>query len=93
MADATATFRAARDFLLEHATDYEGAVAGFSWPELPEFNWAQDWFDVIAAEHPDRAALRIVEDDGSDAAYSYGELARALAAAGGVVAGTRRTTR
>ena len=83
MADATATFRAARDFLLEHATDYGGAVAGFSWPELPEFNWAQDWFDVIAAEHPDRAALRIVEDDGSDAAYSYAELAeRSLRLAG-----------
>jgi acetyl-CoA synthetase len=75
MADATATFRAARDFLLDHATDYEGAVAGFAWPELPEFNWAHDWFDVIAAEHPDRPALRIIEDDGGDASYSYGSLA------------------
>jgi hypothetical protein len=38
--------------------------AEFSWPELDEFNWALDWFDVIAAEHPDRVALRIVADDG-----------------------------
>jgi acetyl-CoA synthetase len=75
MADATATFRAARDFLLDHATDYAGAVAGFTWPELPEFNWAHDWFDVVADEHPDRPALRIVEDDGSDVAYSYAQMA------------------
>jgi acetyl-CoA synthetase len=75
MADATATFRAARDFLLDHADDYAGAVAGFGWPELPTFNWAQDWFDVVAAEHPDRPALRIVEDDGNDATSTYGAMA------------------
>ena len=44
----------------------------FAWPELDEFNWALDWFDVIAAEHPDRPALRIVGDDA--ASLTYGEL-------------------
>ncbi len=59
-----ASFRAARDLLLRHRADYDAARAEFSWPELDEFNWALDWFDVIAAEHPDRTALRIVTSPG-----------------------------
>jgi acetyl-CoA synthetase len=59
-----AGFRAARDLLLRHRADYDAARAEFSWPELDEFNWALDWFDAIAAEHPDRAALRIVTSPG-----------------------------
>ena len=71
--DASLTaFRAARDLLLNHREDYDAAVAEFSWPKLGEFNWALDWFDEIAAEHPDRIALRVVGDDGSDEAVSYG---------------------
>ena len=31
---------------------------------------------MIAAEHPDRLALRVVGDDGSDEAVSYGEMSR-----------------
>ena len=72
---STAAFRAARDLLLGHRTDYEAARREFSWPELGEFNWALDWFDVIAAEHPDRPALRILADDGFDVSLSYAELA------------------
>jgi acetyl-CoA synthetase len=67
--------RAARDLLLAHRTDYAAAVAGFNWPALGEFNWALDWFDVIAAEHPDRLALRVVGDDGSDEAVTYAAMA------------------
>jgi len=74
--DASLTaFRAARDLLLNHREDYDAARAEFSWPELGEFNWALDWFDAIAAEHPDRIALRVVGDDGSDEAMSYGRMA------------------
>ena len=74
--DASLTaFRAARDLLLNHREDYDAARAEFSWPELDEFNWALDWFDEIAAEHPDRIALRVVGDDGSDEAMSYGRMA------------------
>ena len=61
-----ASFRAARDFLLRHRDDYDAARAGFGWPELDEFNWALDWFDVIATEHPDRTALRIVTPPGPE---------------------------
>ena len=69
-----AAFRAARDLLLRHRDDYAAAVAEFSWPHLDEFNWALDWFDVIAAEHPDRDALRIVTGGDGSARLSYAEL-------------------
>jgi acetyl-CoA synthetase len=72
----TGALRAARDLLLELRSDYAAAAASFAWPELAEFNWALDWFDVIAAEHPGRIALRVVGDDGSDEAVSYGEMSR-----------------
>jgi acetyl-CoA synthetase len=71
---ATEVFRAARDLLLAHRTDYDTARREFAWPDLDEFNWALDWFDVIAAEHPDRPGLRIVSDDGSGVSLSYGSL-------------------
>ncbi|MGE5133364.1 MAG: AMP-binding protein [Gemmatimonadota bacterium] len=72
---SAAAFRAARDLLLRHREDYQAALAEFAWPELTEFNWALDWFDAIAAEHPDREALRIVADGDAAARLSYGELA------------------
>jgi len=71
----TATFRAARDLLLARRTDYAAARAGFAWPALDEFNWALDWFDVVAAEHPQRTALRVVWDSGNDESLTYGEMA------------------
>ncbi|MGP7996472.1 MAG: AMP-binding protein [Streptosporangiaceae bacterium] len=71
----TLAFRAARDLLLRHREDFAAAQAGFSWPHLTEFNWALDWFDVIAAEHPDRDALRIVADGEAAAQLSYAALA------------------
>jgi acetyl-CoA synthetase len=74
MTSSTDAFRAARDLLLSYRDDYESARREFAWPRLDEFNWALDWFDVIAAEHPDRPALRILADDGSDVSLSYGEL-------------------
>ena len=70
----TTAYRAARDLLLQHREDYDAARSQFSWPELDEFNWALDWFDVIAAEHPDTGALRVVTS-GSDTRLSYAEIA------------------
>jgi acetyl-CoA synthetase len=61
-AASTAAFRAARDFLLRHRDEYAVARREFIWPRLDEFNWALDWFDVIAAEHPNRMALRVVDE-------------------------------
>ncbi|MGZ4354645.1 MAG: AMP-binding protein, partial [Gaiellaceae bacterium] len=67
------SFRAARDLLLAHRDDYEAARSAFAWPELDAFNWALDWFDVVAAGN-DRPALRIVEEDGADRTLSFAEL-------------------
>ena len=72
---ATEALREARDFLFAHATDYDGAVGGFAWPRPAEFNFALEWFDVIAGERPDQAAVTIVEADLSARSWSYGELA------------------
>jgi acetyl-CoA synthetase len=68
-----AGFLAARDLLLRHREDYQAAVAEFRWPSLERFNWALDWFDAVAAQHPDREALRIVTDEGT-VSRCYGEL-------------------
>lgn len=71
---ATHTIREMRDFLFTHATDYAAARAGFAWPQVGEFNFALEWFDVVAAENPDRPAVQIVSADLSLQAWSYGEL-------------------
>ncbi|WP_243062796.1 AMP-binding protein [Humibacter sp. RRB41] len=72
----TEAVREARDFLFAHGTDYEGAVGGFAWPQLDEFNFALEWFDVVAGEHPDRAAVTIVGADLTARSWSYAELSR-----------------
>lgn len=69
----TAAFRDARDFLVAHREDYAGAAAQFRWPELGAFNWALDWFDVVAAGN-DRPALWIVEEDGTEQRFSFAEM-------------------
>jgi acetyl-CoA synthetase len=67
-------FRAARDFLLQHRTDYDTAVRDFRWPQFERFNWALDWFDVIARDNT-RPALVIVEEDGHEIRRTFVELA------------------
>ena len=71
---ATNAIREMRDFLFANATDYDAARAGFSWPETAEFNFALEWFDVVAGENPDRPAVQIVDADLSLHAWTYGEL-------------------
>jgi acetyl-CoA synthetase len=71
---AGAEFRSARDFLLDNREDLAAAAGGFSWPRPAEFNWALEWFDLLADEHPDRPALTLVEEDGSVGSWSYAEL-------------------
>ncbi|RCV52291.1 AMP-binding protein [Marinitenerispora sediminis] len=73
---ATEEFRAARDLLLRYRTDEEAARRAFAWPRPDPFNWASDHFDVAAREHPDRLALWVVADDGTESRLSYAELAR-----------------
>ncbi|GAA3358371.1 AMP-binding protein [Saccharopolyspora gregorii] len=68
-------FLAARDLLLNTREDYAAARDAFRWPRPAEFNWALDWFDTIAGRQ-DRTALWIVESDGSERKFSFGELSR-----------------
>ncbi|MQA10853.1 MAG: AMP-binding protein [Pseudonocardiaceae bacterium] len=74
--DASQVFRQARDYLLAHRENYDTAYRDFRWPVLEEFNWALDWFDVIARDprNAERAALWIVEEDGSEQRWTYPEL-------------------
>jgi acetyl-CoA synthetase len=68
-------FLEARDLLLRHRTDYDRAYREFKWPVLGEFNWALDYFDVIARGN-DSPALWIVDDsDGGGLKLSYAQMA------------------
>ncbi|MCW2543617.1 MAG: putative acetyl-coenzyme synthetase [Frankiales bacterium] len=72
---ATTAYRTARDSILGVAGRHEEAVAAFSWPDVGDrFNWAIDWYDVIA-EGNSRPALVIVEQDGTRTERTYAELA------------------
>src|ERR1700749_3680271 len=67
-------FKAARDFLFAHRTDYQTAHTEFRWPALENFNYALDWFDAELARgaSPDRLALKIVVAVAATA--TFGEL-------------------
>ena len=57
----TERFQRARELLIRHRLDQPRACAEFRWPEFPDgFNWAADWFDVMARGNH-RPALRIVQ--------------------------------
>ena len=79
-------FLEARDFLLAHRNDYAAAIAGFRWPRLDRFNWALDYFDLIARDN-DAPALWIVGEDGSDARFSFAEMASRSARAANFLRG------
>ncbi|HXY95534.1 MAG TPA: AMP-binding protein [Steroidobacteraceae bacterium] len=72
---ASQTFLEARDQLLRCRDDLAEALRVFRWPALTEFNWARDYFDVIASGNQ-AAALRVVDDAGSDETLSFARLAR-----------------
>jgi acetyl-CoA synthetase len=68
-----APFIAARDLLLKHREDYTGAYRDFQWPKLDRFNWALDYFDVMARGnvHP---ALWLVDEDAGETKLSFAQL-------------------
>jgi len=73
MSDAYHAFLAARDFLVVNREDYDTAYREFKWPVLDEFNWALDYFDVMAKENH-RPALWVVNEDGGEIRISFSEL-------------------
>ena len=84
--------RAARDFLVQHREDYETAYTGFTWPDLPRYNFATEWFDGLAEENPDGIALWIIDAPASpdsaagEAKLSFAELRDRSMAAGRMMA-------
>ncbi len=76
MTTNTDRYRAARDHLVETIGDYATAVDTFAWPRITgQFNWATDWFDVIARGRPHDIALWIVEEDGSEQKITFADMA------------------
>jgi acetyl-CoA synthetase len=74
MTSNTDRYRSARDQVLDMA-DHHQVAGTYFWPQLTGvFNWAIDWFDIIARDN-DRTALRIVEQDGSEQSLSFAALA------------------
>ncbi len=71
-ADA-APFIAARDFLLRHREDYATAYRDFKWPKFERFNWALDYFDVMARDNA-QPALWLVEEDIGETKLSFADM-------------------
>jgi acetyl-CoA synthetase len=69
--EPTDAFRAARDLLIRHRGDSRSAAAEFAWPDVGDrFEWASDWFDVVARGN-EATALWIVEEDGREQRVSF----------------------
>ncbi len=68
-----APFIAAREVLFRHREDYARAYREFQWPKLDRFNWALDYFDVMARGnvHP---ALWLVDEEAGEIKLSFAEL-------------------
>ena len=73
---AAAAFLASRACILKYRTDYDAAVREFRWPRQERFNWALDYFDVVATGN-DSHALHLVEEDGTETIRSFAELSAA----------------
>src|SRR5437588_9450393 len=67
-------FLAARDFLLARREDYEAAYAGFRWPTLDTFNWALEYFDLLARGNH-HTALWLVDEAEHDARLRFAAMA------------------
>jgi acetyl-CoA synthetase len=61
-ASSAAEFLRARDFLLANRSNYAKAYQEFQWPALEPFNWAFDYFDVMAATNSEPALIIDTED-------------------------------
>jgi acetyl-CoA synthetase len=68
-----APFLAARDFLIRHREDYDTAYRDFQWPKLDRFNWALDYFDVMARGN-ERPALWLVDEGAGETKLSFAQL-------------------
>lgn len=71
---AAQAFLDARDLLQRLRTDYDRAYREFAWPRLDTFNWALDYFDVMAHGNHE-PALWIVDDKTADCTrYTFAQM-------------------
>ena len=68
------TFKAARDFMLDHRDDYATAYRDFRWPEVTRFNWALDWFDAELARGASANQPALIITGGDAATLTFAEL-------------------
>jgi acetyl-CoA synthetase len=68
-------FIAARDLLLRHREDLGAARDAFRWPRLEEFNWALDYFDIMAIDNH-QPGLRVVSLSGVEEMLTFAQLAQ-----------------
>ena len=73
MSEPAAQFIEARDFLLRHREDHDTAYRDFRWPQLDRFNWALDYFDLMARGN-DRPALWLASEGGAETKLSFAAL-------------------
>jgi acetyl-CoA synthetase len=80
--------------LFKHCRDYASAYREFQWPKLDSFNWALDYFDVLAKNNA-QPALWVVNESGAETKLSFAQLsARSNQAANFLLAcGVRRGDR
>ena len=72
MSDSTA-FKGRRDLAARLPGRRRAGAGDFAWPALDEFNWALDWFDLVASRH--RVALHVVDAGrGPRRELTFGEL-------------------
>ncbi|MBN3785352.1 AMP-binding protein [Burkholderia sp. Ac-20353] len=71
---STQAFLDARDLLLRHRTDYERAYHEFEWPQLDTFNWALDYFDVMARDNDNRALWIVDGPESSGTHFSFAQM-------------------
>jgi len=61
-----------RNFTL-NVESYEKAVQGFKWPRITKFNWALDYFDVMAKDN-DKTALIYADTAGNETIVSFNDM-------------------
>jgi acetyl-CoA synthetase len=73
LTEAHHLFARRRDLLIDLRSDLDAARKAFTWTRPGLFNWALEWFDVIAADNP-RPALELLHADGRSRTVTYQQL-------------------
>ncbi|GBD92651.1 acetyl-coenzyme A synthetase [bacterium BMS3Abin05] len=63
-----------RDFLL-NVKSYDEAYKGFNWPHITKFNWALDYFDLMARGNENKALI-YCEENSNEKTVSFDEMSK-----------------